>query len=1031
MAPFDQRTVNPLSPREDPTGKGKDVLVGWLVGKAGVDFGVAQALAASDAQAAEQLNRLEETLVARINALQEERKIEPEIPESQLRQLSAFQAELQDFAKRINLIESAGQQTERLGTNLRAGIAALKEDLAQRQNRLEPADAAIRRVKEALGARIQELQAQIAKAQDRLDGRETQLKEAFRTELIALQAQLSERQNRLDARHSTIEKLLENVAANFQSLEGWLSDKLRVVEHGSGELEQIKSEMRAVAQRMAEVESAAQRAQTVVVSDVPTAEHLKTLEETLVARIGELQRGQETGGEVLAARARELSDVRAELRSLTGRIGQVESAGQRGEQASDNLRGEIAALKCELAEQRSFPPPDSLIRGLEASHGAKIQELQDQIAKGQECLEAREAQFKRIEAELGGLGGRLAEANSFAQELRTWVKSETESVGKLNEGLRAELAALRDQFHERRDKDLAIEGIEAALGAKIEEFKNQVEQQMRALESRDGERAEWIKSLDQSFGARMAELENQFGEKLRAFEGGRDESGQLSSELSALADRIARQEFEAQQARTGAANEAQRTEQLEESLKAEMAGLQADLKEQRQSTQLVGSLVKGIEESLHPKIDQIGQHLAREQARGESLDTECAKLRSDLQVLVEQQERAVSGAEQIRAWVAGEAEAAAKLKEGLETELSALRARLDERHAAEIALQGIDAALGVKIEELQNQLGQKLSSLNGRAGDGAEWMKAADENLNSKIQELEERLSEKLRGLESDNGELGQIKSEVRAVAQRMVEVESAAQRAQTVVASDAPPAEQIERLEETLLAKISELQTGLQSAGEGVVGRERELSALRVAIEDVSTRIGRIEFAAHESGQLSNTLRGEIDTLKTEINEQRQRLAPMPSVLRGIEAAFGAKLEELQDQLVRKQSTADHGGYLEEFKGTMQSSAERAAGIEPAAAQIPAAANGGDQGAVRDAMGSEAGMVQRDGQPATQPLDHSTTTTEVSPRNPGEQSFSGDAEKEQMRQLQQRMSAEIERVRAELKEKSGRWKVRKGAVAF
>src|SRR3990170_4947836 len=120
VALFDKRTDNPLSPRENQMGKGKDMLVGWLVGKAGVDFGVAQALAASEAQAAEQLNRLEATLVARINALQEERKIEPEIPESQLRQLSAFQAELQDFAKRINLIESAGQQTERLGTNLRA-----------------------------------------------------------------------------------------------------------------------------------------------------------------------------------------------------------------------------------------------------------------------------------------------------------------------------------------------------------------------------------------------------------------------------------------------------------------------------------------------------------------------------------------------------------------------------------------------------------------------------------------------------------------------------------------------------------------------------------------------------------------------------------------------------------------------------------------------------------------------------------------------------------------------------------------------
>ena len=75
--------------------------------------------------------------------------------------------------------------------------------------------------------------------------------------------------------------------------------------------------------------------------------------------------------------------------------------------------------------------------------------------------------------------------------------------------------------------------------------------------------------------------------------------------------------------------------------------------------------------------------------------------------------------------------------------------------------------------------------------------------------------------------------------------------------------------------------------------------------------------------------------------------------------------------------------------------------------------------------------MARRDEQPAGQPLDPTTASAVESPRNPAEQSFSGDSEKEQMKQVQQRMAAEIERVRAELKEKSGRWKVRKGVVAF
>ena len=81
--------------------------------------------------------------------------------------------------------------------------------------------------------------------------------------------------------------------------------------------------------------------------------------------------------------------------------------------------------------------------------------------------------------------------------------------------------------------------------------------------------------------------------------------------------------------------------------------------------------------------------------------------------------------------------------------------------------------------------------------------------------------------------------------------------------------------------------------------------------------------------------------------------------------------------------------------------------------------------------MGSEAAMVQRGEQLTGQPLDNPTTLTVESPRNSGEPNIPRDAEKEQLKQLQQRMAAEIERVRAELKEKSGRWKVHKGAAAL
>jgi hypothetical protein len=43
-----------------------------------------------------------------------------------------------------------------------------------------------------------------------------------------------------------------------------------------------------------------------------------------------------------------------------------------------------------------------------------------------------------------------------------------------------------------------------------------------------------------------------------------------------------------------------------------------------------------------------------------------------------------------------------------------------------------------------------------------------------------------------------------------------------------------------------------------------------------------------------------------------------------------------------------------------------------------------------------------------------------------GDAAMSGGANKDHMRQLQERISADIERARAELREKSGRWKVRR-----
>jgi DNA repair exonuclease SbcCD ATPase subunit len=249
---------------------------------------------------------------------------------------------------------------------------------------------------------------------------------------------------------------------------------------------------------------------------------------------------------------------------------------------------------------------------------------------------------------------------------------------------------------------------------------------------------------------------------------------------------------------------------------------------------------------------------------------------------------------------------------------------------------------------------------------------------------------------------------------------------AQALARSDAQAAEQLKKLEETLHARISELQKQQKIGNEIPETYVPQLSAFQAELQGFARRMSLVEAAGQQAERFGNHLREEIAALKAELIEQQGKLRQADSVIRAIEAALSAKIEELQNQLGQKLRTADDRGELAELKAIMQTITQRIARVE-AAIQLAAAV--GAQAAVGNAMGSESGMVQR-GEPLTsQPSDNPATMKVESPRNPGEQNNSRDAEKEQLNQLQQRMSAEIERVRAELKEKSGRWKVRKGVT--
>jgi len=261
--------------------KNKDVLFGWLAGRAGVDFELAQALAASQSDIIKQIQQLEETLTAQIHELHQN-KLAGQLLESRDGELTNLRSEMQAFAERIGRLEYAARPVGQPDESLREEIAALQMRLSERQNRLEASHsdfeileqnitAKIRgfegtledrlRSDESLSEKVQEIEHRLTQQDKSLAGRETHLKEAIGAEMVAFQAQFVERQNRLEAQHGTIEKIERDITAKLRELEQQVGQKFRFLDSRDAELRQLKAETQTLARQIVHIGSAAQHSQ--------------------------------------------------------------------------------------------------------------------------------------------------------------------------------------------------------------------------------------------------------------------------------------------------------------------------------------------------------------------------------------------------------------------------------------------------------------------------------------------------------------------------------------------------------------------------------------------------------------------------------------------------------------------------------------------------------------------------------------------------------------------------------------------------
>jgi hypothetical protein len=368
-------------------------------------------------------------------------------------------------------------------------------------------------------------------------------------------------------------------------------------------------------------------------------------------------------------------------------------------------------------------------------------------------------------------------------------------------------------------------------------------------------------------------------------------------------------------------------------------------------------------------------------------------------------------------------------------------------------------------------LSAKILALEGRPENdsakelkNSEWAKKIENDIAARLGDFDAKLTENLGATEGRRADLDQLKSVIRALEERLGQLEATHQDPQ-IAAAEVRRTQQlastlgtelallkadlnrkesglqqvgmrIDAFEGTLEDKLQEMQNRLLREHQAFESRDRQLQELKNDIENLIRRVTETESAAHQTHalvvieneqahQFRDALRAELETLKVQSKDQQLR----DSVVQRIEENLNIKISELQHQLGQRTRLFDHRDVeFRELKAQIRSLSEKIVEVDAAqplsgtdskptheSAALPADLS------ISRPLGVEPSIVANradEGGPNVVPRVTPSTDTPVDHLFP--------ANKEQLKQLQERMSAEIERARAELREKSSRWKVRR-----
>jgi chromosome segregation ATPase len=829
-------------------------------------------------------------------------------------ELSALQAELKQKNLALESQKAISDQADRnLKADPRARLLGSPRLLEARETDFGTTTA------QGLRQRIAQLESTVQKAQLTTEFESARARERWQAELEALKTELERKESLPEIVPASVNEVAGTLGAEIQDLRSQLAAKLELLEHRSAELQNARTQITLLQQRIQQLEL------TGVQTEEAASEGTR-IRKTLQAELIRLRAAFEQKDLALQQNhtaATELERrLNVQLRGLQNQLAEkqelLETRSQKmGELTTkvNELQEQIAHL--ELANKQIVEQAQSAARTLQDGLRARLQELEASASEKADLLQNRTAELENTQAEIALLRERIQQLELNGAE----TKAAAIEATRIRETLQAELVVLRTAVKQKgsslQQTHAASRELEERLNAQLHDLQRQLAKKEELLETRSQEIDELTarthdlqeqilclelankqtvketqaagRAVQDGLRARLQELEATVLEKAHLLQNRTAELESAQAETAQLRERITQLEL------NGAQTEAARNEgeKTREALQHRLAEVQRALEDKDASIAQRETQFKESSERLHTQLNDLNNQLAEKQQLLAAKDGDLGRAAGEIAGLEERITQLESLHAKVQAATATEVD---RVEREFKAERLALQTSLREK---EQALREHEAA----VAELKTNLNDQIQDLSNRLIESQQLLEQRDhefQNVGSQTALLRERITQ----LEFNAYQADQSAAELQ---EKLATLEGQLkQKEQQLVHSDTLARESEEQLQirlDNLQVQIAEKQLLLET-------RNLETSSLQDQLRTASEQQAQLEStsqqaiaeAAKKAEIAQQRFDAEIAARNDELRSMKQAVADYQAQASDLQQAFDVQLRGLQSQLAEKQ---------------------------------------------------------------------------------------------------------------------------------